>query len=138
MYCQNALLRRVLFKRRKIFVVSRNARGNSSIFTRSILRAHFAIHRKTYNVGGRRCINKKMITIHTDTTYVLGTRVSVYHNKHSSTKKTNVETFLKLLHKKKNEYPSSSILIDSRARGSSPCFSSSILDSSFNARYLIR
>lgn len=26
--------------------------------------------KKTYNVGGRRCINKKMITIYTDTTYI--------------------------------------------------------------------
>lgn len=112
-----ALLRRVLdrlFKRRKIF--SRNTRGNSPIFTRSIPRAHLVIHQKTYNVGGRRCNNKKMITIYTDTTsYVLGTRVSVYYNKpHQRKKQRRGNVCQAIAPKKRTSIPSSSLLIDRR------------------------
>lgn len=67
------------------------------------------IKKLTY-VGGRRCINKKMITICTDTTCVPGVYLFIINKLHQRKK----QTFLKLLHKKMNEYPSSSLLIDRR------------------------
>lgn len=142
-----ALLRRVLdrlFKRRKIF--SRNTRGNSPIFTRSIPRAHLVIHQKTYNVGGRRCNNKKMITIYTDTTsYVLGTRVSVYYNKPHQRKKQRRGNVCQAIARKKERVflrPHSWSIDDSRAQGSriipvfqlvDPRCSPSTLDSILNS-----